>query len=220
MKPSQKTLPAGNRLVRICVTGGIACGKSLVGAALAKWGVAVIDADQVCHAQMRAGRPLCKQVVAEFGKVIVGRGGAIDRGVLGRIVFADPARLRRLNRLVHPAVIREIERWLQEEAAGSRRRRAAAGLVPLVYETGWAGAWDLIVCVAAPLNLQLARLRKRGLSVKAARARIAAQWPVEEKMRRADYVVFNSGSRACARRQVLGILETIMQPAEKKYGRK
>ena len=218
MNPSPKTCPSGNRLLRICVTGGIACGKSLVGAALAEQGVAVIDADRVCHDQMRVGRPLYKRVVAAFGKSVVGRGGAIDRGVLGRLVFADAARLRRLNRLVHPTVIRAIEKWLKEQAAGPRR--AAAGLVPLVYETGWERAWDRIVCVAAPVNPQIARLRNRGLTAAAARARIAAQWPVEEKMRRADYVVFNSGSRACARRQVLGILAEIMRPMETKYGRK
>ncbi len=220
MRSAQQALPSGRRLVRICVTGGIACGKNLVGAALARRGVAVLDADRVCHAAMRAGGPLARRVAAAFGPRVVGRGGAIDRRVLGRLVFADAARRRRLNRLVHPVVIRAVGRWLRERAAGARRRRAAAVLVPLVYEAGWERAWDRIVCVAAPANLQLARLRRRGVAAAGARARIAAQWPVEEKMRRADHVVFNSGSPACARRQARGILEEIMRPVEKRYGRK
>jgi dephospho-CoA kinase len=206
-------------LARICVTGGIACGKSLVGAFLAGRGVAICDTDILYHEMMQAGRPLFKRVVAAFGQGIVGAGGEIDRGVLGRMVFADGKKLNRLNRLVHPALIRAVTEWLRERAVGLRRRRIVAVLVPLVYEVGWERAWDHIVCVGAPARIQVERLRRRGLSAAAARARIAAQWPLQEKMRRADYVVFNGGSRRCARRQTVRILENITQHGETRHGR-
>ncbi len=202
-------------MTRICVTGGIACGKSLVGAVLAELGVAVIDTDLVCHDLMRVQRPLGRQVTAAFGQAILGDDGEIDRGRLGRIVFANPENLKRLNRLVHPAAIRAVNSWLRKQATRRGGRRLAAVLVPLVYEAGWDTAWDRIVCVAAPVCLQVARLRRRGLAAESARARIAAQWPVEDKMRRADYVVFNGGGRSCARRQVVNIIEAIMRDVEK-----
>lgn len=190
------------------MTGGIACGKNLVGEALAARGAEVIDTDAVSHALLRNGQPLHCRVVAAFGRRILGPGGEIDRGALGRIVFADPAKRRRLERLVHPAVIRAVDRWLRA------RRRLAAVLVPLAYEVGWERAWDRVVCVAAPAPVQLARLRRRGLSEAEARARIAAQWPVEEKMRRADFVVFNSGGLASARKQAARILNSIRRYEE------
>jgi dephospho-CoA kinase len=191
----------------------------MVGAILEELGVPVIDTDRVCHDLMRVGRPLYRRVVAAFGQAILGAGGAIDRRALGRLVFADAGQLRRLNRLAHPAVIRTVNQWLAGQSAAPRRRRALAALVPLVFETGWDRAWDRVICVAAPAGIQMARLRQRGLSAAAARARIAAQWPVEEKMRRADFVVFNSGGRPCVRRQVLGIVRQIMRHRESWYGR-
>ena len=215
MKISQNIRPSLRRVTRICVTGGIACGKSMVGAVMEELGVAVIDTDLVCHDLMRAGRPLGRRVAAAFGKSILGADGEIDRRILGRIVFANPGKLKRLNRLVHPAVIRTVDNWLKKQPARRGGRHLAAVLVPLVYEAGWDMAWDRIVCVGAPACLQLERLRGRGLTAAEARVRIAAQWPVEDKMRRADCVVFNGGGRQCARRQVVKIVDAIMQHVEK-----
>jgi len=202
-------------VTRICVTGGIACGKSLVGAVLEELGVTVIDTDLVCHDLMRAGRPLGRRVAAAFGKSILGADGEIDRGGLAMIVFSNSVKLDRLNRLVHPAVIRAVAKWLKKQAVPGGRRRMVAALVPLVYEAGWDAAWDRIICVGAPAVIQMARLQSRGLTPAAARARVAAQLPVEEKMRRADYVVFNAGGFRCVRHQVVEIADTIMRNMEK-----
>jgi len=220
MKRSPKTIPSAGRLARICVTGGIACGKNLAGATLAKLGVPVIDADQVCHAMMQSGGPFFKRLVAAFGEGIVGSDGEIDRGFLGRRVFADEKELKRLNRLAHPGVMRTIEAWIVEQAGGGAGRLGIiVALVPLVYEAEWERAWDWIICVGAPMSVQVERLKLRGLTPAEARARIAAQWPVEEKMRRADYVVFNGGTPDCARRQTVRIFDDIVQHMEKKHGR-
>lgn len=193
-------MTAKSNITAVCVTGGIACGKSLAGAMFAALGAVVLDTDRVCRALMRAGSPLGRRVARAFGPECLGRGGRLDRAALGRIVFGDAAKLRRLNRIVHPAVIRHVESWLARLAVG-RRRRVAVVLAPLVYEIGWERAWDRIVCVAAPERAQAARLKLRGLSAVEARRRIDAQLPVEEKMLRSDYVLFNGGARACLRRQ-------------------
>ncbi len=215
---SSKTSLAGRRLPRVCITGGIAAGKGLVGAVFAQQGVPVIDADQVCADLLGRGRPLYVRLRRAFGKSIVGADGQIQRAVLGRLVFNDPQQLEKLNRLMHPAAMRAIEAWVKQQRAASRGAAFVVAQVPLVYEAHWEQAWERIVCVCAPRPLQLERLRQRGLALAEARARIAAQWPQADKMQRADYVVFNAGTRPNARRQALEIYEDIKQHMEKKDG--
>ncbi|MBU0715954.1 MAG: dephospho-CoA kinase [Verrucomicrobia bacterium] len=232
--------------LRICVTGGIACGKSLVGAYLEALGVAVIEADTVCHDLMRAGTPLFPRIVAAFGREILASDGSIDRAVLGRRVFDDAAALGRLNALLHPAAQGAIEAWvlarreearLQPVAAISDQkseirnqkseiinsvqvwRGGVAAIIPLLYETAWEAAWDLVICVGAPIALQRKRLRSKGFTEKEAHDRMAAQWPVEEKMKRADYVVFNAGTQMCAQRQTVQVMQHIGIHVENSDGR-
>ncbi|MFH1970471.1 MAG: dephospho-CoA kinase [Verrucomicrobiota bacterium] len=225
--------------LRICVTGGIACGKSLVGACLETLGVAVIEADMVCHGLMRAGTPLFPRIVAAFGREIVASDGEIDRAVLGRRVFGDAAALASLNALLHPAAQGAIAAWVlarREEAhlrqgfGGQARlqpvaaisdqkseiinsaqgwRGGVAAIIPLLYEAAWEAAWDRVICVSAPIALQQKRLRSKGFTEKEAHDRMAAQWPVEEKMKRADYVVFNAGTQVCAQRQTVQVMQHI-----------
>jgi dephospho-CoA kinase len=211
--------------LRICVTGGIACGKSLVGVYLDALGVAIIEADTVCHGLMRAGTPLFSQIVAAFGRAIMAPDGEIDRAVLGRRVFGDAAALGRLNALLHPAAQGAIEAWVlarREEARlniGQGWRGGVAAIIPLLYETAWEAAWDRVICVSAPMALQQKRLRSKGFTEKEAHDRMAAQWPVEEKMKRADYVVFNAGMQVCAQRQTVQVMQHIGNPVEKSDGR-
>ncbi|MFA5043919.1 MAG: dephospho-CoA kinase [Kiritimatiellia bacterium] len=239
-------MPAAAPWLRICVTGGIACGKSLVGACLETLGVAVIDADTVCHDLMRVGMPLFAPIVSAFGGGILAPDGEIDRRSLGRRVFGDAAALDRLNALLHPAARDAIEDWVRarrEEArlqpvaaVGNRQseiknqkskiinsahgwRGGAAAIIPLLYEAAWEAAWDRVICVSAPLALQLERLRSKGFTEKEAHDRIAAQWPVEEKVERADYVVFNAGTPACAQMQTVQIMQCIRTHVEKSDGR-
>ncbi len=214
--------PGTPRPRRLCLTGGIACGKSLAGEFLAAMGIPVIDADDVCHRLMAAGTPVFAEVLAAFGPEILGPDGAIDRAALGRRVFRDPDARLRLNALVHPAARRAVEAWADAhppvfEAGGGRLGGVA--IVPLVYEAGWTESWDGMICVGAPVALQRERLRRKGLSDPETDARLAAQWPVEDKMSRADYVVFNAGTVACARRQIERVVERIREQMEKGYGR-
>jgi len=159
------------RGVRIGITGGIACGKSEVGRALRRRGVPVLDADRVARDVLRPGRPAYRAVVRRFGRSILRRDGTIDRAALGRIVFDNDAERAALNARVHPAVLRAVGVWL---ADATRRRLAAAVIVPLLFETGSESMFDVVVCVGAPRREVLRRLRARGLTSRDADRRICA----------------------------------------------
>ncbi|MDO9541506.1 MAG: dephospho-CoA kinase [Kiritimatiellia bacterium] len=204
-------------LRKVCVTGGIACGKSSLGEMLRKLGAGVIDADEVCHELLRKSKPLIDRIVSAFGAGILNRNGGIDRRILGRIVFNDDKKRKKLNALVHPKARRVINAWLKMQGA---RVSVAVAIVPLAYEAGWERGWDAVVCVAAPLSTQIARLKRKGFSEKDARMRIAAQMPLAEKMNRADYVIFNAGTVASLRQQAMLVFRNVKEKTERCYGRK
>jgi dephospho-CoA kinase len=182
-------------------TGGIACGKSTAAAMLAEaTGVAILDADAVAHELMEPGTPVYRRVAARFGPEVIGPDGRFDRRALGARVFEDPAARAALNRLVHPAVKRAWRTWLAERA---RRGEAGVVIVPLLFEAGAETGWDAVVCIAASPETAARRLRDRGWTEEEARRRIAAQWPVEDKVRRADYVIWNDEDRETLRTRVL-----------------
>lgn len=179
----------------ICValTGGIACGKSTVAEFWRRWGAEVQDADLVAHGLIARGGECVEPVVREFGERVRSAAGGVDRHALGAIVFADARARERLNALLHPAVIRELRAW----ADGIRReRRRGVAAVPLLFEAGMEKDWDAVVCVASDEKTMLERLAQRGLSPQEAQARIASQWPVNEKRMRADRTIENNGSLA------------------------
>jgi len=173
----------------IGLTGNIATGKSTVAKMLRDLGATVIDADALVHELQRPGTPAYEAIVAAFGRGILNRAGEIDRPALGAIVFTDPARLRVLESILHPAV-----------AIESQRRIEAAPTRVVVYEAiklieaGRAGMCDAIWVVTARPEVQLERLmRTRHLSEADARQRIDAQPPQAEKLQHATVVIDNSG---------------------------
>jgi dephospho-CoA kinase len=208
------------------LTGNIACGKSTVVEMLRELGAHVIDADRVTHELQRPGEPVYAQIVAAFGSEILAEpGGPIDRKRLGAIVFADPAALRRLEQIVHPAVHARIEAWLSELARAEirdwrlaiadasknlqspistlRPRKVAVIDAIKLLETGWKPVCDAIWVVTCRPEQQLARLMaSRGMSEAEARGRIATQPPQAEKVAQADVVIDNGGSIDNTRRQV------------------
>ena len=175
------------------MTGGIACGKSTVADCWRRWGAETLDADDVAHALIAPGGAAVAAVLDAFGPAVRAADGGIDRERLGRIAFADPAARRRLEALLHPAVIRRMRAW----AEGVRREgRLGVAVVPLLFEAGMEKEWDAVVCVASDEPTTLERLAGRGLTPAEAKARIASQWPVREKTARADRVIENNGSLA------------------------
>jgi dephospho-CoA kinase len=190
----------------IAITGGIACGKSVVGRQLEDWGIPVCETDLLGHAVLAPGEAVCRAVLAEFGAAVAAPDGGVDRAALGRLVFADEARRQRLNALTHPEIMRRLDDWL------ARRRgpaSVAAAIIPLLYEIGAEASWEAVVCVASPEEDQRRRLAERGLAAEEVRQRLEAQWPQAEKMERADYVIYNCGSLTLLKEQTARVVRAI-----------
>jgi dephospho-CoA kinase len=192
-------------MFRIAVTGGIACGKTLVGSFLSADGVAVCEADTLAHEAMARGGTVFRSVLEAFGEDVLAEDGSIDRGRLGRKVFADRRLLAELNEIVHPAVKAALAEW--SARVGSR---PAAAIIPLLYEAGWQAEWDTVVCVTSFREVQIRRLLGRGLSAEEAGRRIDAQMPLSGKEVMADYVVANNWSRALAEEQTRRVVGHIV----------
>jgi dephospho-CoA kinase len=188
-------------MLRLGLTGGIASGKSAVAAMLRELGFAVLDADSLAHRLVEPGQPAFNEVLQEFGQAVVAADGRVDRAKLSAIVFADRARLDRLNAIVHPRVAEVVFRQFDEWQRGGTRD-AAFVEAALLIESGIHKKLDGLVVAWCEPDQQLERLVARGLSEAEARRRIAAQLPVDEKLRLATEKIDCSGSLEETRRQV------------------
>ena len=183
--------PCYNAPMFVGLTGGIACGKSLVATYFRELGARVIDADELAHRLLEPSRPVYQAVLAVFGPSILQppHGAApplIDRRRLGERIFADPVERARLEAIVHPAIFAEAAR-LRAEMERADREGLILFMAPLLFETG-ADQWvDRTIAVVADEETQLNRLMARdGLSREAALERVATQLPVADKQARAD----------------------------------
>jgi dephospho-CoA kinase len=188
-------------MLRLGLTGGIASGKSAVAAMLREMGFAVLDADSLAHKLIEPGQPAYDEVLQEFGQSVLAPGGRVDRAKVSAIVFNDRAKLKRLNAIVHPRVA-EIVLHQFVEWQRSGMRDAAFVEAALLIESGIHKNLDGLVVAWCHPDQQLERLLTRGLSEAEARRRIAAQLPVEEKLRLATEKIDCSGSLEETRRQV------------------
>ena len=203
-------------MLRVAVTGGIGTGKSVVLAQLAACGAAVVDADALVHDALRAGAPAVAEIRNRFGEEIITPSGDVDRGRLARIVFEDGQARRDLEAILHPAVYHAIESWMRgREVEGAR---VAVAEIPLLYETGHEGDFDCVVVTACDGEEQVRRAMGRsGMSDADARRRIAAQWPLAEKARRADFVIRTDGTVEETRRQARSVWDALLRRATVKY---
>ncbi len=188
-------------MLRLGLTGGIASGKTAVAAMLRELGFAVLAADSLAHKLIEPGQPAYDEVVREFGLAILDSDQRVNRAKLADIVFADRARLDRLNAILHPrvevATNRQFEEWSRDGA-----RDAAFVEAALLVEAGFHKKLDGLVVTWCRPEQQLERLRSRGFSDEEARRRIAAQLPVDEKLRHATEKIDCSGTLEETRRQV------------------
>jgi dephospho-CoA kinase len=180
-------------VLKIALTGGIATGKSYVLDQFRRRGVPCLDADELAHGVTAAGTEATAAIAERFGADILAADGAVDRRKLGPIVFADPAARRELEAITHPAVYRAINAGLRGFELVGDGAFAVVG-VPLLFETGAEKGFDKVIVTACAPPTQLARLIERGLTEDAARQRLAAQWPTEQKVARADFVVTTDGT--------------------------
>ena len=199
-------------MLRLGLTGGIACGKSAVGTMLRELGFFVLDADALAHKLIEPGQPAYSDVLAEFGSSVADAAGRIDRVKLGAIVFNDRAKLDRLNAIVHPRVAEVIARQF-DEWQRSGVRDAAFVEAALIVESGVHQKLDGLVVAWCTPEQQLARLLARGLNEADARRRIAAQLSVEEKLRYATEKIDCSGSLENTRRQVVALAAKLRRKA-------
>lgn len=196
-------------MLKAGLTGGLACGKSFVGQALASLGCHLIQADELGHEVLLPGGEGYEAVVREFGPQILNDDGTIDRKRLATDVFGKPDRLAVLNGIVHPAVFRREEELIQQFRATDPN-----GIVVLeaaiLIETGSYRKCDRLILVVCDEESQIRRAMKRDHSEREeVLARLSRQMPVEEKRRFADYVINTSGSKEETLRQTREVFELL-----------
>jgi len=197
---------SGRKLRRIGLTGGIASGKSEVSRLLAAKGVPVVDADALAREAVEPGSSALARIAERWPETV--RDGVLDRKALGRIVFASDSERKALEAILHPWIRREAWRRMDEWLAGGAP--CVIYEAPLLFETGSDEYLDAVILVAAPESLQRERLMRRdGLDAAEADARIAAQWPLEEKRKRATFVIENDADLDALARKVDALWEHI-----------
>ncbi|MCY3832126.1 MAG: dephospho-CoA kinase [Chloroflexi bacterium] len=192
----------------IGLTGNIAVGKSLVLEMLAGLGAGAIDADQVAHQIMRRGEAAYDEIVPAFGAGILDDAGEIRRAALGKIVFADPARLQALEGITHPAIRARIDRLIRASASGVvviEAIKLLEGALKDVVDSVW-------VVDASPATQRRRLMSERGLSKSEAERRIALQNSQADKLRQADVIIRNDGPIAETRAQVQRAWAEIASP--------
>ena len=212
----RKKRPKRPSVLRVALTGGIACGKSVVARLLEEKGCFVHSADKAAHDLMSPGRPAWKKIVARFGRDILREDRTIDRSRLGPAVFSDPSARRFLDRLIHPLVLTEQEQILRRlEREG--RVLIFVSEAALTVEAGYARHFDLVVVVHCSKSEQVRRLRERdGIGRAAALRKIGTQMPRKEKLRHADYAIDTTGSLAETVEQTERVCACLHQDAKLK----
>lgn len=167
-------------------------GKSAAEQWLLQHGVATIDADRLAREIVEPHSPALREIQQAFGSRIVGPDGALRREELAGIVFSDPGARQKLESITHPRI---RDKWMQQlQAWRTQGCSRAVVVIPLLFETGAENDLDATICVACSAATQRQRLLDRGWTDEEIRRRTAAQWPVERKMVKADFVVWTEGS--------------------------
>jgi dephospho-CoA kinase len=201
-------------MLRVGLTGGLACGKSFVGEALRELGCLLVVADELGHEVLLPGGEAYDDVVAEFGREILNAAGEIERRALAAQVFGAPERLARLNALVHPPVLRREEELIAEFA---RREPDGIAVVEaaILIETGSWRRFDKIILVTCLEEQQVERaMRREGALLEDVRARLGRQMPIEEKRKYANFVIDTSREKEDTLRQTREVFEALRSQSQ------
>ena len=192
------------------LTGGIGMGKSTVAEWFRQQAIPVADTDAIARQVVEPGTPALAAIVAAFGQAVIGPDGRLRRDELAARVFADANARRQLETIVHPQ-IRSV--W-QAQADAWRAADHALGVIviPLLFETNADPCFDAIICVACSPATQRRRLQARGLDHLQIERRNQAQWPVDQKMSGADYVIWTEGNLEVMAQQLEWILPRLVEP--------
>jgi dephospho-CoA kinase len=200
-------------MLKIAITGGAGSGKSTVARMFQELGAVVLDADQAARDVVAVGTLAWQELRRLFGEDFFNLNGRLDRSRLAEKVFTDPEARRKLNALIHPLVAQELQKQVSElECQGVELVLVE---VPLLFETGREAAFDRVIVVTVPPDDQIRRLKSRDHRGEAEiRGILQAQWPLADKVARADYVVDNSGELSSTRQQVKNIWEKLQNPLD------
>ena len=199
-------------MFRVALTGGIATGKSHVRGRFEALGIDTIDADRLVHEALGPGTQATISIAHRFGSAVIAVDGSVDRRRLGEQVFADDEARRDLEKLLHPAVYAAIAEWFDALARAGKALGIAD--IPLLYETGHEGDVDAVIVAACGPEEQVRRVMARdGLSLEDARQRVAAQMAIEDKVKRADFVIWTTGTLEETDRQVEELAKTLKKRA-------
>ncbi len=198
------------------LTGGIASGKSTVSKILRELGAEIIDSDVIAHELTRPGSGCYDQILEVFGGGFLNPDGTLNRRRLGRRVFDRPDELRRLNSILHPAVIGIVKQVIQDASARASPPEVLVVDAPLLIEAGMVPMVDVVWVVKVDESTQMERLIARDrLSLDEALSRIRAQMPLQEKIKFADVVIDNSGTIEETERQVVASLARGANPPDR-----
>jgi dephospho-CoA kinase len=204
------------RILSVGLTGGIACGKSVVTRDLGRFGAIILDADEIAHKLLEPGGAGYGPVVNQFGREILDDRGRIQRRALAARVFADPRERWALNGIMHPLVIQEEER-LHREIRLLGEDRIVVTDAALLFETGTQRRFDRVVVVHCPPEEQLRRLMERdGMSREDAAARIQSQMDIREKVKLGDYDIETTGDEGETQRKTRELFDTLKKDLEDK----
>jgi dephospho-CoA kinase len=196
-------------MLKVGLTGGLACGKSFVGEELARLGCLLIHADELGHEVLMPAGEAYGEVVREFGAAILTEGGEIDRKALAAQVFGAPERLAKLNALVHPPVLRREDALIAEY---ERRRPDGIAVVEaaILIETGSYKRFDRIILVTCREEQQVERaMRREGAQLEDVKARLGRQMPLAEKRKYAHFVIDTSGEKEETLRQTREVYDAL-----------
>jgi dephospho-CoA kinase len=208
-------------MLKVGLTGGIASGKTVVGEMFVSLGAHLIHADQIAHELMRPGEAVYDEIVSHFGREILNHDGTVHRARLAEAAFGQStgSRVKELNQVVHPAVIRHQERWM-EDVGRAHPHAVAIVEAALILEAGVADHFDRLIAVTCNQEQREARFAARHkLDLETARRevarRMAAQLPEKEKIKAADYVIDNSGTLENTQKQVSRVWQQLSPEAQK-----
>jgi dephospho-CoA kinase len=205
------------RLIRVALTGGIATGKSHVRAAFERLGAPTIDSDLLARQAVAPGSPGLDKVVARFGTGFLDGSGALNRRAMADLVFRDADARRDLERIIHPEVRHATDLWFR--SLDPAAHPFAIADIPLLFESGREGDFDAVVATTCEPDTQIQRLMMRdSLSEPEARQRIAAQLPLPQKVRRADFVIDTDGSYEQTDTAVVRVMEALRKLQDRSRG--
>ena len=194
-------------MITMGLTGGIGAGKSEASEYLKRLGIPILDTDVVARELVTPGQPALAEIVAAFGSAILDSQGHLDRSALGQKVFGDSAARQRLEGILHPRIYEGWTAWIRQQSL--QDQRLCAVVIPLLYEKGYDSHFQVTLALGCTPQTQRQRLHQRQWTDQMIDQRLAAQWPMSEKLQRANYCLWSEGQREALHQQIEVVLKSV-----------